>query len=257
MRCRTPRPSGCSARRWRGRADRRAVRPLHQHLQVKGYIARGGQIVDATIVSAPKQRNSKDENETIKAGKTPEDWERNLPRTPRKTRTRAGPRSMARASMATRTTSASTSCTSSSASGLPPTPRRTTARSSTTFSIRATRLPGVGRQRLSLPRSKENSQPCGLKSRIHRRAERNRPLCRRKRPRTRCARRCAPASSTYSATRRTRWAADRADYRHRSREIQDRNDEPRLQHPPTCAARAGGGCARLSSCAWVKSVSRF
>ena len=44
--------------------------------EVKGYIARGGQIVDATIVSAPKQRNSKDENEAIKAGKTPGEWEK-------------------------------------------------------------------------------------------------------------------------------------------------------------------------------------
>ena len=47
-----------------------------QHLQAKGYIARGGQIVDATIVSAPKQRNSKDENEAIKAGRTPREWEK-------------------------------------------------------------------------------------------------------------------------------------------------------------------------------------
>ena len=47
-----------------------------QHLRVKGYIARGGQIVDATIVSAPKQRNSKYENEAIKAGKTPGEWEK-------------------------------------------------------------------------------------------------------------------------------------------------------------------------------------
>jgi transposase len=34
-----------------------------QHLRVKGYIARGGQIVDATIVSAPKQRNTREEND--------------------------------------------------------------------------------------------------------------------------------------------------------------------------------------------------
>ena len=38
------------------------------------YIARGGQIIDATIVSVPKQRNTKEENEAIKAGKTPEGW---------------------------------------------------------------------------------------------------------------------------------------------------------------------------------------
>jgi len=37
----------------------------------------GGQIIDATIVSAPKQRNSGEENETIKEGKTPEEWEKN------------------------------------------------------------------------------------------------------------------------------------------------------------------------------------
>jgi IS5 family transposase len=45
-----------------------------QHLQAKGYLARGGQIIDATIVSAPKQRNSRDENDKVKAGQTPEDW---------------------------------------------------------------------------------------------------------------------------------------------------------------------------------------
>ena len=47
-----------------------------QHLETEGYIARGGQIIDATIVSVPRQRNTKEENETIKAGKTPEGWEK-------------------------------------------------------------------------------------------------------------------------------------------------------------------------------------
>jgi transposase, IS5 family len=41
-----------------------------QHLEAAGYIARGGQIIDATIVSAPKQRNTKEENEVIKVDKT-------------------------------------------------------------------------------------------------------------------------------------------------------------------------------------------
>ena len=45
------------------------------YLNARGYIARGGQIVDATIVSAPKQHNSRAENEAIKAGKTPGGWE--------------------------------------------------------------------------------------------------------------------------------------------------------------------------------------
>src|SRR2546430_10848110 len=47
-----------------------------QHLEAAGYIARGGQIIDATIVSVPKQRNTKEENEAIKAGKTPQGWEK-------------------------------------------------------------------------------------------------------------------------------------------------------------------------------------
>jgi transposase, IS5 family len=40
----------------------------------KGYLAMGGKIIDATIVSAPKQHNSREDNETIKKGETPEDW---------------------------------------------------------------------------------------------------------------------------------------------------------------------------------------
>ena len=47
-----------------------------QHLEAKGYIARGGQMVDATIVPVPRQRNSRDENDQVKAGMTPKDWKR-------------------------------------------------------------------------------------------------------------------------------------------------------------------------------------
>jgi IS5 family transposase len=47
-----------------------------QHLAAQGYMARGGQMVDATIVPVPKQRNSRDENETVKAGQTPGEWEK-------------------------------------------------------------------------------------------------------------------------------------------------------------------------------------
>jgi hypothetical protein len=45
-----------------------------QHLNAKGYIARGGQMVDASIVPVPKQRNRRDENEAIQRGETPTDW---------------------------------------------------------------------------------------------------------------------------------------------------------------------------------------
>lgn len=43
-------------------------------LEEKGLFARGGSIVDATIVNVPVQRNKADENETIKKGKEPEEW---------------------------------------------------------------------------------------------------------------------------------------------------------------------------------------
>jgi IS5 family transposase len=41
-----------------------------KHLARNGYLAMGGQIVDATIVAAPKQRNKDDEKEAIKEGKS-------------------------------------------------------------------------------------------------------------------------------------------------------------------------------------------
>jgi IS5 family transposase len=44
------------------------------HLDRQGYIARSGQILDASIVPAPKSRNTRDENKAIKNGDTPEDW---------------------------------------------------------------------------------------------------------------------------------------------------------------------------------------
>ena len=46
-----------------------------QHLEAKGYIARGGQMVDATIIAVPKARNSREDNETVKSGVTPANWE--------------------------------------------------------------------------------------------------------------------------------------------------------------------------------------
>ncbi len=44
------------------------------HLARRGYIARGGQILDASIVPVPRNHNTRDENATIKKGEVPEDW---------------------------------------------------------------------------------------------------------------------------------------------------------------------------------------
>jgi transposase, IS5 family len=43
-------------------------------LREAGYLAMSGQLVDATIVSAPKQRNTQAEKQDLKAGRIPEAW---------------------------------------------------------------------------------------------------------------------------------------------------------------------------------------
>ena len=49
-------------------------------LRKNGFSAQKGQIVDASIVAAPKQRNSREENKQIKEGQTPDDWSENKKR---------------------------------------------------------------------------------------------------------------------------------------------------------------------------------
>jgi IS5 family transposase len=49
-------------------------------LRKSGFEARKGQIVDASIVQAPRQRNHRDENKKIKDGEIPEDWSENKQR---------------------------------------------------------------------------------------------------------------------------------------------------------------------------------
>ena len=43
-------------------------------LRVAGYIAMSGQIVDASLIAAPRQRNTQAEKRAIKEGRIPEDW---------------------------------------------------------------------------------------------------------------------------------------------------------------------------------------
>jgi IS5 family transposase len=44
------------------------------YLQGAGYAAKDGQIVDATLIPVPKQRNTREENQTIKQGEVPAEW---------------------------------------------------------------------------------------------------------------------------------------------------------------------------------------
>ncbi len=47
----------------------------HEQLATRGYAARAGQMIDATFVEVPRQRNTRDENAQVKAGETPADWQ--------------------------------------------------------------------------------------------------------------------------------------------------------------------------------------
>ena len=44
------------------------------HLREHGFAAQKGQIVDASIVQSPRQRNTREENKQVKKGETPEAW---------------------------------------------------------------------------------------------------------------------------------------------------------------------------------------
>lgn len=55
-------------------ADRALFILFAKQMQSLGIITRAGSIVDASFVEAPRQRNSRDENEQIKSGQAPESW---------------------------------------------------------------------------------------------------------------------------------------------------------------------------------------
>lgn len=47
-----------------------------RQLNEAGYSAQKGQIIDASFMEVPRQRNTRDENEQIKNGETPSEWEK-------------------------------------------------------------------------------------------------------------------------------------------------------------------------------------
>ena len=61
-------------------------------LQLKGLAARKGQIVDASFIEAPRQRNTREENKDIKAGITPKALRKTTIKPARKTLMPGGPR---------------------------------------------------------------------------------------------------------------------------------------------------------------------
>jgi len=65
-------------------------RRFDEALRSEGFLAMSGQIVDATIVATPKQRNTIEEKKAIKEGRIPATGRTNPPSSPRKIGTRAG-----------------------------------------------------------------------------------------------------------------------------------------------------------------------
>jgi IS5 family transposase len=52
-------------------------RKFHEQLAMRGYVVRAGQMIDATFVEVPRQRNTREENAAIKQGRPPEEWDKN------------------------------------------------------------------------------------------------------------------------------------------------------------------------------------
>jgi IS5 family transposase len=59
----------------RAGAIERLFELFDRELRAAGYLAMSGQLVDATIVSAPKQRNTTAEKQSIREGRVPEAWQ--------------------------------------------------------------------------------------------------------------------------------------------------------------------------------------
>lgn len=58
-------------------AIKKLFKRFDTQLRLQGYLAMGGQIVDATVVQAPRPKMTKEEKAQVKAGETPPEWQDN------------------------------------------------------------------------------------------------------------------------------------------------------------------------------------
>ena len=74
-----PAPDRTTIARYRSELDASGVRDVfelfHDQLEAKGYEAKDGQMLDSTFVLVPIQRNTREENQTIKEDAVPEAWQ--------------------------------------------------------------------------------------------------------------------------------------------------------------------------------------
>ncbi len=64
----------------RAEAEGELFELFNQQMEAQGIITHTGTIVDATFVDAPRQRNTREENESIKSGEIPEEWKADDPK---------------------------------------------------------------------------------------------------------------------------------------------------------------------------------
>ena len=57
--------------------SRKLFEVFNLQLEARGYIAREGSIIDASFTEAPRQRNSREQNQSIKEGGRPEEFDTN------------------------------------------------------------------------------------------------------------------------------------------------------------------------------------
>ena len=211
-----------------------------QHLEAKGYIARGGQMVDATIVPVPKQRNSREENEAVKIGKTPNQWEKNPAKNRQKDKdarwTKKHGKSFfgyknhvnadARHKLIRQYAVTDASVHDSQKFDALVNQANTCADVYADSAYRSTETEAKLRRR------------GGFRSRIHQRASRGHALSKAQQKANRQKSKILGlVSSTCSVLSKPRRRSDCPDHRHHAGEGQDRSAEPRLQHPPVTLER--------------------
>src|SRR4051812_43312615 len=209
------------------------------HLKSRGYLAMGGQIVDASIVSAPVQRNSREENKAIKDGDPPVGWKPNKRAqkdvdarwTKKHGKSYFGYKNHVnidrKHKLMRRYTVTDAAVHDSQTLEALLDPHNT---ASDVWADTAYR-PKEGEEKLAEK---------GLRSRIHRRASRGKPLSQRAQEasRTRSKVRARRARLRPSAHQHGR--EDRAHDRPRQSQGEDRPDEPRVQHQPIGLPGADG-----------------
>ena len=233
---------GCAA------AGCRLIRLLDGYLNAKGYIARGCQIIDATIVSAPQQHNTREENEAIKAGQTPEGREKKRAKNAQKDKdarwTKKNDQSFygyknhisvdRKHKLIRRYTETDASVHDSQ------TLDEVLDKTNTSNAVWADSAYWSVKTEAKL-------EAKGYKSRIHRRGARNNPLCKRQQAaNTTRSRVRARVEHVFADQEKRHGRQASAHYRHGARPREDWIDEPCLQHAPLGPARADGGCVRLS-----------